>query len=78
MSYTPDLVEEINLLTLYNILSMQEGIKVHKAAGDAAMAAAKRLHAKGLITQADGGYLTNLGVEATRHAQALLTILASK
>lgn len=78
MSYTPDLVEEIKLLILYKVSSTQEGIKVHKAAGAAAIAAAKRLHAKGLITQADGGYLTNLGIEATEHARALLTILASK
>ena len=78
MSYTPDLVEEMKLLTLYNHSSTLEGIKVHKAAGADAIAAAKRLYAKGLTTQADGGYLTNLGIEATAHAQALLTILASK
>jgi uncharacterized protein (TIGR02647 family) len=78
MSYTPELVEEVNLLALYNISSTQEGIKVHKAAGATAIAAAKRLYDKGLVTQADGGYLTNLGIEATGHAQALLTILSSK
>ena len=78
MSYTPELIEEINLLALYNIASTQEGIKVHKAAGAAAVAAAQRLYDKGLITQADGGYLTNLGIEATEHARALLTILSSK
>lgn len=78
MPYTPDLVEEIKLLALYNISSTQEGIKVHKTAESAAIAAAERLHAKGLITQADGGYLTNLGIEAAGHAQALLTILTSK
>ena len=37
MSYTPELIEEINLLALYNIASTQEGIKVHKAAGAAAV-----------------------------------------
>ena len=78
MSYTPELIEEINLLALYNISSTQEGIKVHKTAGAAAVAAAQRLYDKGLITQADGGYLTNLGIEATEHARALLTILSSK
>ena len=31
MSYSPELIEEINLLALYNISSIQEGIKVHKA-----------------------------------------------
>ena len=78
MSYTPELIEEINLLALYNISSTQEGIKVHKTAGAAAVAAAQRLYDKGLTTQADGGYLTNLGIEATEHARALLTILSSK
>ena len=77
MSYSPELIEEINLLALYNISSIQEGIKVHKAAGAAAVAAAQRLYDKGLITQADGGYLTNLGIEAAEHAQSLLTILSS-
>jgi uncharacterized protein (TIGR02647 family) len=77
MSYTPELIEEINLLALYNISSIQEGIKVHKAAGAAAVAAAQRLYDKGLITQADGGYLTNLGIEAAEHVQSLLTILSS-
>ena len=77
MAFTPELVEEIKLLTLYNIESTQEGIKVHKVAGDAVTAAAQRLHAKGLITQGDGGYLTNLGIEAAEHARALLTILSS-
>ena len=77
MPYTPELIEEINLLALYNISSTQEGIKVHKTAGAAAVAAAQRLYDKGLITQADGGYLTNLGIEAAEHVQSLLTILTS-
>ena len=77
MPYTPELIEEINLLALYNISSTQEGIKVHKTAGAAAVAAAQRLYDKGLITQADGGYLTNLGIEAAEHVQSLLTILSS-
>jgi uncharacterized protein (TIGR02647 family) len=36
----------------------------------------KRLHAKGLITQVDGGYLTDLGIKAAEHAQTLLLMLA--
>ena len=77
MSYPPELIEEINLLALYNISSTQEGIKVHKTAGAAAVAAAQRLYDKGLTTQADGGYLTNLGIEAAEHVQSLLTILSA-
>jgi len=33
------------------------------------------LHAKGLIDQPDGGYLTSLGLDAAEHAQVLLNIL---
>ena len=32
----------------------------------------------GLVTQADGGYLTSLGLDAAEHAQALLTILRTE
>ena len=78
MAYSPELVEEFKLLCLYNLATTQEGIKVHKTAEPAAIAAARRLHQKGLITQDDGGYLTNLGIEATEHARALLAILAAK
>lgn len=68
-------IAEMKLLALYNLASMQEGLKVHHSAGELAVAAAQRLHAKGLVTQADGGYLTDLGVEAAEHLQAALTIL---
>ena len=78
MPYTPELVEELRLLCLYNLATTQEGIKVHKTAEPAAIAAARRLYEKGLITQDDGGYLTSLGIDATEHAQALLDILTSK
>ena len=77
MSFTPELIEELKLLNLYNLSTIQEGIKVHKTAEPAAIAAARRLHAKGLITQADGGYLTGLGIDAAKHAQALHAILAA-
>ena len=78
MSFTPELVEEMKMLSLYNLATTLEGIKVHKTAEPTAIAAAKRLHEKGLITQEDGGYLTSLGIDATEHAQALLTILVPR
>lgn len=37
--------------------------------------AAEKLHTKGLITQVDGGYLTDLGRKAAEHTQALNSIL---
>lgn len=78
MALTAELIEEIKILTHYNLTSIQEGIKVHGAAKPDVVAAANRLFEKGLISQADGGYLTDLGIEAAEHVQGVLTILASQ
>ena len=75
MSYTPELVAELEILALFNLDSSQEGLKVHQTAASTAIAAAKRLFDKELITQPDGGYLTSLGRDAAQHTQSLLTIL---
>ena len=77
MSWNPEIVAELEVLCLYNLDSMQEGIKVHSSAGAERVAAAQRLFGKGLISQDDGGYLTSLGIEAAAHAQAVLTVLAA-
>ncbi len=77
MSYTPEMLHELNLLALFNLDSMQAGVKIHANAGAETVAAAGRLHERGLVTQVDGGYLTPLGREAAEHAQSLLDILAS-
>lgn len=75
MPLNADRVAEIRLLTQFNLHSLQEGIKVHHDADHELVEAAKRLFDKGLISQADGGYLTHLGIEAAEHAEHLLTIL---
>jgi uncharacterized protein (TIGR02647 family) len=75
MPYTQDIVDEINILVRYNLNTTQEGIKVHKTAAPEIIAATKRLHVKGLVTQEDGGYLTSLGHEAAEEAQTLLNLL---
>jgi uncharacterized protein (TIGR02647 family) len=75
MSYTPELVAELEILVLFNLGNTLEGLKVHHVAAPQAIAAAQRLFEKGLTTQVDGGYLTSLGLEAAEHAQSLLTIL---
>ena len=77
MSYTPDLVHELDILLRFDLANSQHGIKVHKAADAAVIAATQRLHQKGLLSQADGGYLTGLGRDAAEHTQGLLTILNS-
>jgi uncharacterized protein (TIGR02647 family) len=75
MPYTQDLVDELNVLVRYNLTTTQEGLKVHKTADPGVIAATRRLYHKGLLTQEDGGYLTNLGREAAEQAQAVLAIL---
>jgi len=76
-SYTPELIAELKLLTLFNLDNTQEGLKVHNNAAPSLIEAALRLHHKGLLTQPDGGYLTSLGLDAAEHAQGLLTILTT-
>jgi uncharacterized protein (TIGR02647 family) len=77
MAFSAEHLAELNLLTLFNLSSINEGIKVHShSASKDAIAAAERLHAKGLITQKDGGYLTSLGNETAEHAQRLLSVLS--
>ncbi len=77
MTFTSDLVFELNTLIRFDLATTQQGVKVHKTADEAVIAAIRRLHAKGLLTLPDGGYLTSLGRDAAEHAQAVLTILTS-
>ena len=78
MAYTPELIAELEILTRFNLANTTEGIKVHNNAAASAVAAAQRLHDKGLTSQPDGGYLTSLGLDAAEHAQSVLTILNSQ
>jgi uncharacterized protein (TIGR02647 family) len=75
MPYTPEIVEELNILARYNLDSTQEGLKIHSSAEPSVIAATQRLFDKGLINQSDGGYLTSLGLSAAEHGQKLLQIL---
>lgn len=76
MTLKPEEIDDINLLAQFNLANTHEGLKIHQqAAAPAVIAAAERLHQRGLITMDDGGYLTSLGLDAAEHAQHLLTIL---
>ena len=77
MPYNAELIAELNTLMRFDLATSQQGIKVHKTASPAVIAATQRLHAKGLLTLPDGGYLTGLGRDAAEHAQAILAILNS-
>lgn len=75
MKITPDLIAELDLLLEFDISSARAGIKIHKTAKPEVIAAAQRLYKKKIISQEDGGYLTNIGMTSAEHAQALLSLL---
>lgn len=75
MKYNTDLIAELNLLCQFNLKNEQDGIKIHHEAAPELIAAAERLFNKNLVSQKDGGYLTDLGRKAAEHAQDLLMIL---
>lgn len=75
MHLNPELIAELELLTLFNPDNTQEGLKIHQDAAPQMIAAGTRLHAKGLISQTDGGYLTSLGLDAAEQLRTVLTIL---
>jgi uncharacterized protein (TIGR02647 family) len=85
MSYTPQNLAELDVLMLFESPSGLEGIKIHKNADAAVIAAAKQLYEGGFITQdeggfitqVDGGYLTPLGAQAAEHAHSLYLMLNS-
>ncbi|MCU1725540.1 TIGR02647 family protein [Pseudomonas sp. 7P_10.2_Bac1] len=78
MSFTPELVAELEVLALFDLESTLEGLKIHQAADPRLIEGAKRLYEKDLINQPDGGYLTSLGRDAAEHVQGLLLILNSE
>ncbi len=77
MSYTPQNLSELKVLMLFNSSTSLEGIKIHKSAAPDLIAAAQHLHSGGFITQVDGGYLTQLGIETAEHAHSLFYLLNS-
>lgn len=75
MLIPPEMLEELNILMMFDLTTTLAGIKVHSNATPEAIAAAERLFNKGLLTQVDGGYLTTLGHEAAQHAQSAIQLL---
>ena len=50
MPYTSDLVDELNTLIRYDLANNQQGVKVHKTADTAVIAATARLFSKGIFS----------------------------
>ncbi|MFT2092077.1 TIGR02647 family protein [Paraglaciecola sp. 2405UD69-4] len=71
MTFTSDMVTELTLLLKFPNKSLMQGIKIHHDAEPEIVSAAQRLFDKGIVTQPDGGYLTDLGHDLFEHAQVL-------
>ncbi len=76
MKFTPNHIEELNLLLQFDLSSRATGIKVHKDASEVTQAAVVRLFEKGLCSQPDGGYLTDEGIEIAQNADTIIRVLA--
>lgn len=77
MTISTDLLNEMHVLSMFDLSTTQQGIKVHHDADESVIQATLRLFEKGLVTQEDGGYLTGLGRDAALHVHDLLTILST-
>lgn len=77
MQLDDTLIDEIRLLSQFPMDSHQEGLKVHSNAAADVIGACERLHQKGLISQVDGGYLTEVGRQAAERVQVLSSILTT-
>ena len=76
MHYTKEQMAELDILIQYSLDTNLQGLKVHSDADQENIDAVSRLYDKGLVTQVDGGYLTDLGRTASEHAQSLILMLA--
>ncbi len=75
MSFTASHIEVLNLLLQFETASLERGLKVHSSARPETISACQKLFDEGLVSQYDGGYLTDAGVEALSHAQMLAGLL---
>lgn len=78
MSFDQDMTDELNLLLKFPTESLMQGLKIHHDASQTMVHAAERLYAKGLITQPDGGYLTDLGIDIAEQVRRVQGALAFK
>lgn len=77
MPFTTELTQELNLILKFPNKSLLQGLKIHKDAEPAMIDAAQRLFDKGIVTQPDGGYLTDFGHDLAEHAQVVQSALNS-
>lgn len=76
MHLDPELIEELNLLRRISLNSMSDEISISVSSDPTAYATAERLFEKGIISQVDGGQLTDSGREAVEHMNRLFNQLS--
>ena len=74
MPLDPELIDELNLLQRFS-MGGPVAMNVQDNPDPAVTAAAQRMFAKGLITAADGGQLTDSGHQAIEYMERLLNLL---
>lgn len=75
MPFNQQLTDELNLILKFPNKSLMQGLKIHHDADPAVISAAQRLFDKGIVSQPDGGYLTDLGHDLAEHAQVIQSAL---
>ncbi|GAB3025116.1 TIGR02647 family protein [Bowmanella dokdonensis] len=78
MPFNQSMLDELNLLLKFPLGSLRQGLKIHHDADPSIIDAAGRLFKKGVITQVDGGYLTDLGHDLHEHAQIVASALSAQ
>jgi uncharacterized protein (TIGR02647 family) len=78
LPFTAGTTEQLNLLMQFDNTTLDNGIKVHSNARQEVISACQSLFDKDLVSQRDGGYLTDAGVEALAHVQVLAGLLGDK
>lgn len=76
-TYPEHLFDELKLLAKFPEESHLEGLKIHHNAEPDIIKSAQSLFNKGMITQVDGGYLTDSGREMVEHLHTVLDTLST-
>jgi len=77
-TYSEDLFDELKLLSKFPEESHIEGLKIHHDADEILIKSARSLFDKGMVSQTDGGYLTDSGREMVEHLHTVLDTLEQK
>ena len=71
-------IQDLALLARYDLTNLELGIKLHQDSDPELRESALRLYQKGVITEADGGFLTPFGVSLLEYLDHLLNALTDE